>query len=317
MVLVGVIVFVLLQRKTATNSLRVTMRDELKISVITPSLNQGEFLEHAILSILNQDYNNIESIVIDGGSEDNSVALLKKHDKRIAYWVSETDYGEADAANKGLARVTGDIVGYLNSDDMYYSDQVFKAIAKWFKENPESNVCYGSNLYLNEKNEILFFRRAYPVFSKWLFQRWDFVHHPTVFFRSHLLTKCRFKEELHYIMDYDFLLQLAQHGKFGHINDIVCASRWYSTNKTILEPQGFIYELKALKKQGSYYRGVYFIQKVLYNLLRLYSIVFIRDVFSNISKSSCFLKINYMRLFLRQIFGLRVDRLFISKGQSN
>jgi glycosyltransferase involved in cell wall biosynthesis len=99
-----------------------TLSDKIcpKISIVTPSYNQGQYLEETILSVLNQKYPNLEYIIIDGGSTDDSVEIIKKYDKQLTYWASETDNGPYDAINKGLNRATGDILCYLNADDTYF-----------------------------------------------------------------------------------------------------------------------------------------------------------------------------------------------------
>ena len=113
-----------------------------KISVITPSYNQGKFLEQTILSVIEQDYTNVELIIIDGGSTDNSVDVIRQYENVIAYWVSEPDRGQAHAINKGLAKCTGDIFNWINSDD-YLEPGALQEIGTQFANNPDTNIVCG------------------------------------------------------------------------------------------------------------------------------------------------------------------------------
>lgn len=125
----------------------------LKISIITPSYNQGQYIEQTILSVLNQDYENKELIIIDGGSTDNTVEIIKKYESRLAYWVSEADKGQADAINKGLAVAKGDVFNWINSDD-YLEPGALKEIAAAFKKQPDKKIMCGyTHCFYDETGE--------------------------------------------------------------------------------------------------------------------------------------------------------------------
>jgi glycosyltransferase involved in cell wall biosynthesis len=112
------------------------------VSIITPSYNQGKFLEQTILSVINQTYSNFEYLIIDGGSTDNSVEIIKKYEKQIAYWISEPDNGQADAINKGFQRAKGDLICWINSDDILYPNYVADRVRQ-FRESPDVAMIYG------------------------------------------------------------------------------------------------------------------------------------------------------------------------------
>src|SRR6266540_1724223 len=114
-----------------------------KVSIITPSFNQGQFLEESIRSVLEQDYPSIEYIIVDGGSRDNSVEIIQKYQHRLTWWVSEKDKGHADALNKGFSHATGEILAWLNSDDIYFPDAVLEAVSV-IKAHPHVGMVYGA-----------------------------------------------------------------------------------------------------------------------------------------------------------------------------
>src|SRR5262247_2795633 len=121
----------------------------LKLTIVTPSFNQGRFLEQAILSVLDQGYEPLEYIIIDGGSTDESVSIIKRYEPKLAYWVSEKDRGQVHAINKGLERATGEIVAFLNSDDVYLPG-AFNAAISHFVDSPESNWLCGDTIMFGE-----------------------------------------------------------------------------------------------------------------------------------------------------------------------
>lgn len=180
-----------------------------RISIVTPSLNQREFLEDAMCSVLEQNYPNLEYIVIDGGSTDGSVELIQQYAKSLAHWVSEPDDGQAHAINKGLQRATGDVVAYLNGDDTYMPG-AFEAIVAALDENPSAQWVCGPCLQTDERSGD--FRLLVPEVpddpSRWLFKpsgaRYRFPQ-PGVFLRKSLVDALgMFREDLHYSFDYEY-----------------------------------------------------------------------------------------------------------------
>ena len=147
---------------------------EPKISIITPSYNQSNFLEETILSVINQNYKNIEYIIIDGQSTDNSVKIIKKYEKHLTFWVSEKDDGQSDAIHKGFRKATGDILCWLNSDD-FFVQGALNNVARHFEKNSKSDILIGDGMYANKKGEIIkYYRYITPrsLLSKngyWLF----------------------------------------------------------------------------------------------------------------------------------------------------
>ena len=124
-----------------------------KISIVTPSLNQGQFIKRTILSVLKQGCHNIEYIVMDGGSTDNTVEILKKYEDRLI-WKSEPDRGQSHAINKGFRMATGEIIGWLNSDDTYEPDAL-KTVIQFFSEHPEIDLIYGDCNMIDENDNII------------------------------------------------------------------------------------------------------------------------------------------------------------------
>ena len=131
------------------------------VSVVTPSYNQGQFIEETILSVLKQDYPRIEYMVIDGGSNDGSVDIIKKYENSLAYWVSEVDNGQSHAINKGWSKCNGEIIAWINSDDTYVIPNAISEVVKGFQQNPEWAMLYGDSWYIDEHSNIIKEREGY------------------------------------------------------------------------------------------------------------------------------------------------------------
>ena len=183
-----------------------------KVSIITPSYNQGHFLEASIQSVLAQSYPNIEYIAVDGGSKDNSLEILKKYQKHFAWWVSEKDKGHADALNKGFSRATGEILAWLNSDDVYYPHAVAEAVAI-LQERPEVGMVYANaDLIDNSGAKIGQFASRQTDYRRMLRGS---VHIPqaTTFFRADLWRQVGPLDlSLFFSFDYDLWVKIAVGG---------------------------------------------------------------------------------------------------------
>jgi len=209
------------------------MQEKLpRITIITPSYNQGEFLEETILSVVNQNYSNLEYIIMDGGSTDNSVDIIKKYEDKISYWVSEPDNGQADAIHRGLEKATGDIFAYINSDDIFLPDS-FKVISEAFMSNPSAQWVVGKGYCIDEKGRFLNRKEYAPItFMNMLFLE-DCVMQPTAFWRKELYfsvggidTKYQFS------FDYDLFLKFVERSKPVIVDHDVAAFRMHPLSKT-------------------------------------------------------------------------------------
>lgn len=202
----------------------------MNLSIITPSYNQGEFIKRTIDSVLNQGVD-VEYFVADGGSTDETVEILKSYHKRLQ-WVSEKDNGQTDAVNKGIKRVSGDIIGWINSDDTY-EPNAFNKVLEVFKKNQDVNMIYGNANHITINDEYI---EDYYT-EKWNFERLKevcFICQPTVFFRKNVFEKYGLlNDKLNYCMDYEYWLRVGMHENFYYIEQKLANSRLYEDNKTL------------------------------------------------------------------------------------
>jgi glycosyltransferase involved in cell wall biosynthesis len=188
----------------------------MKITVITPSFNQGHFIERTIKSILDQEFDGeLEYLVIDGGSTDNTLEVLRKYEGRLR-WVSEKDEGLADAVNKGLRMATGDIIGWLNSDDLYLPGAL-AIVAKHFSTHPECMWLYGKCRIINPDDREIY--RSVTTYKNLLLRKFNYgrlltenyISQPAVFFRKKLADETGpLRKDLRFVMDYDLWLRFGK-----------------------------------------------------------------------------------------------------------
>lgn len=201
------------------------------ISIITPSLNQGRFLERTIQSVLSQKIEGLEYYVVDGGSTDESPSILARYRDRLQ-WRSEPDRGQAHAVNKGIRRARGEIIGWLNSDDIYYPGAL-AAVLQFFAAHPEAEILYGEANHIDERDRVL---ALYPT-EDWDYGRLQeicFLCQPAVFFRRRLVERVGLLDEgLHYCMDYEYWLRIGRTTPFHRIPQSLAGSRLYPDNKTL------------------------------------------------------------------------------------
>lgn len=179
-----------------------------KISIVTPSYNQGQYIEQTILSVLEQKYPNLEYIIIDGGSTDNTVDIIKKYEEHLAYWVSEPDEGQSHAINKGLAKCTGDVFNWLNSDD-YYTPNALHTVGKYFQDNAGLLVLAGNENRFNTQNNtsrIVEGTLVEKTLEDTIYKGW--IGQPTTFFSMKAIEQLgEVNTNLHYLMDAEWWMK--------------------------------------------------------------------------------------------------------------
>jgi len=208
------------------------------VTIITPSFNQSSYLDQTIQSVLNQDSANIEYIVIDGGSTDESVDIIKQYASQLAYWVSEKDSGQAEAINKGMTRAKGEIVAWLNSDDYYLSGAVASAL-KIFDENPDVVFIYADMLAVDENGQA-FNTLRYKQLSLRDLLAFQIIGQPAVFMRRSAFEKAGgLDASYHFLLDHHLWIRLATQGRILHVPQTWAAARYHAEAKNRAQAASF------------------------------------------------------------------------------
>jgi len=220
-----------------------------KISIITPSFNQGNYLEETILSVLNQNYADLEYIIIDGGSTDNSLELIRKYERHLKYWVSEKDRGQSHAINKGLEHCTGQIFNWINSDDTLAEDALFKVASAF--ENSKADIVAGEVNEFNEKGILRKVKNQKLEINEYLKKDVELIYHqPAVWLRMDIMKETGFfKEEMHYCFDQDYLMRyLLRHNKVCYLDEVVANFRVHDGSKSVSEAKNFAWDFRMMYK---------------------------------------------------------------------
>ena len=279
-----------------------------KISVVIPSFNQGSFIEDTILSIINQKYPNLELIIIDALSTDNTLEVIKKYYDSINYFVSESDNGQAHALNKGFKIASGDICSYLNSDDIYIDNILWK-IAKQYKNNKFKWI-YTDVLFGNSIENSQYFERRISSFEE--FCAIQTIAQQGVFWENNSLKKPWFDEELLYVMDHKFFIELYKnYGKPKYLNVTGAFFRIHENSKTSKFEKILFNERRKIGLEYADLSGNKFQKnKIILEIKRLESKIKINKIYSEMLLSKKLLRkiklfFDMIIIFIKSPFKLR------------
>jgi glycosyltransferase involved in cell wall biosynthesis len=222
----------------------------VKISIVVPSFQQGRFIEETIRSIVTQEGATVELIIIDGGSTDETLDVIKKHESQIAYWISEPDRGQADAINKGMRHATGDVVAWFGADDVY-AKGIFAAVHEAWKKRP--GVIYAAPVanFHSRGRELL--HRPHDITFENIVQYWQrksLWHLPGVFWSREVTNAIgEIDISLHYAFDYDYVIRAVQHFEVETIDHVAAGFRLHRHSKSVSQSEQMMKETAAVSQR--------------------------------------------------------------------
>lgn len=254
------------------------------VTVVVPSFNQGQYIEDSLKSILNQDYPNIEVIVMDGGSTDLTLKVLKRYEERITYF-SEPDKGQSHAINKGFRLAKGEIVAWLNSDDIYPDRRAIRKMVEAFISHPEFDLIYGDFIEIDSSNNVLKIYKR-PKYSLPRLLRIGYISQPATFFRKKVIEVMPVREDLRYAMDLEYWLR-ASRLKFrtSSLNYLIAAERIHGDAKCVRDRNKMVAEARLVRefygaKYDQWHQAMRFLDRLWLYILRItgiYQIIFYKS----------------------------------------
>ena len=244
------------------------MENKPLVSIVTPSFNQSQFLESTIQSVLNQDYSNLEYIVVDGGSTDGSLEIIKRYQEKLAAWICEPDHGQSEAINKGFDLSQGDYMAWLNSDDLYKPSAVREAV-EYLQVNPQVGLVYGDTEIINENGQTIGKFNAKQASYQRLMRGGVYIPQPATFWRRELWDRAGSLDlTLYFAMDYDLWVRFAKNTDIHYLPKLWASFRMHGEGKTTLSDDRCWPEMRRVhQREGgslfSWFMGKYLLRMIL------------------------------------------------------